>query len=107
MRVVHDVAPRRNTNAAHDGDDVVARRPLRSERPAPRQGMVLSNGERSRVLDELNSILARASIVAEHLEVAAARQHMTTTTWTDDQLDAIIEGARSLRRVVERTPLTD
>lgn len=64
----------------------------------------LSTSEASRILDELNSILARASIVSEHLEVAAARSGAVTTVWTDDQLDAIIDAARALRQAVEHTP---
>jgi len=67
--------------------------------------VVLTLPERSRVLDELNAILARASIVAEHLEVASARQGAVTTVWTDDQLDSILGAARALRTAVERAPL--
>jgi cytochrome c2 len=67
--------------------------------------VVLTLPERTRVLDELNTILARTSIVAEHLEVAAARQQAVTIVWTDDQLDSILGAARSLRTAVERAPL--
>lgn len=67
--------------------------------------VVLSNSERVRVLDELNSILARTSIVGEHLEVSAARAGTGVSVWTETQLDSIIEAARSLRRAVESAPL--
>lgn len=67
--------------------------------------VVLTLSERTRVLDELNSILAKTSVVAEHLEVASARQGAVTTVWTDDQLDSILEAARALRGAVERAPL--
>lgn len=73
--------------------------------PDTRRRVVLSNSERSRVLDELNSILARTSVVSEHLEVSAARSGSGVSLWTEHQLDAILEGARALRGAVERAPL--
>ena len=66
--------------------------------------LTLGTSEASRILDELNSILARASIVSEHLEVASARCGGTVSAWTDEQLDAIMDAARTLRAEVERTP---
>ena len=67
--------------------------------------VVLNNSERNRVLDDLNGILARTSVISEHLEVAAARAGSDLSVWTETQLDSMMEAARALRRAVESAPL--
>lgn len=67
--------------------------------------LALAGGERARIVDSLNAVLAHASVVAEHLEVAAARQGASTSVWTETQLDDLTAAARALRTAAEATPL--
>lgn len=66
--------------------------------------MVLNEADRSTIVGHLDAILARAGIVREHLDVAAARSGVACTPWTAEQLATIEEAARSLQAASRAAP---
>jgi hypothetical protein len=70
---------------------------------APR--VVLTHGERHRILEELRAVLATVEVVEEHLMVASARSGTAVSAWTEARLDALRVAAVELSQQVERAPL--
>lgn len=67
----------------------------------------LAQSERDRIVAELQRVLVAGEVVREHLEVAAAREHVDRSEWSVRQLDALCEAARALEGAVLKSPVVD